>query len=216
MVMRLMLSAIMGLSIVSCDPGGGGSTAVPSTAADYTGGYIYVASGTVYAGNSITTATPVNVVARFKKTDGSFDSIIRDYTNSPPDSPVDIVDWDEDHLLVLVENATSRRVEIVAKDGSSYTSWITNATALSAQLRRMMPTPDGGLLVSKGTMIEKFNASGSRITQGANAFIQSPAGSCATTATLNSAMSIGPSNNIFVVHAAASPHAQINIINASG
>lgn len=214
MVMRWALIITLSLMTTSCDTGGSSTSSAPSAAA-YTGGYIYIASGTVYAGNTITTATPVNAVVRYRK-DGTFDRIVRDYSSSAPDSPVDIVDWDASHILVLVENASSRRVELVAKDGSSVTTWIANATALSAQLRRMWPTHDGGLLVSKGTMIEKFNSSGSRVLNGANAFIQSPTGNCATTATLNTGMALGPSNVIFTIHAAASPNAQINLISANG
>lgn len=214
MVKRLII--VLSLTLTSCDPGGSSSSGGGSSSSSYTGKYIYVASGTTFAGTGVTMSTPVNVVARFKE-DGTFDRIVRDYTANASDSPVAMVDYDETHLLVAVENTSSRRVEVVAKDGSTYTTWVTNA-ALTQPLTVMENTPDGGFLLAKGTAspngaIEKFSSAGGRV--GAP-FITAPAGSCATSTTRFSGLAIGPSNNIFAAHAAASTNNKIIIISATG
>jgi hypothetical protein len=177
--------------------------------------YLYVASGTTYAGNGVVMATPSNTVVRYT-TDGTFDSVVMDYTNSPGDTPVGLVDYDSDSLLVLIENASGRRIDLVAKDGSGNSTFLTNSTALSAQMRDIFPTFDGGFLVSKTTAIEKFSAGKARITIGANPYVSAPAGSCATSTTLISRVVQGPSDNIIYAHAAASPNNKIGMISSSG
>lgn len=214
----IVVMTSLGLGLTGCDPGD--SSTSGNSASSYSGEYIYVASGTTFPGTGLTAATPVNVVARFRASDGSFDRIVRDYSANASDSPVNVSRYDSDHLLVTVENTASRRLEIVAKDGSSYTTWVTNA-ALTQPLGETIATPDGGFLVAKGTAspngtVEKFNSSGARVTSGANAFITNPAGTCGTSQTRYSGLAIGPGNNIFAAHAAASPNNQINIISQNG
>jgi hypothetical protein len=177
--------------------------------------YIYVASGTTYAGNGVTTSTPTNVVVRFKE-NGAFDSVVADYSSSPGDSPVELANYDDNYLLVLVENASGRRIDKVAKSGNSISSFITNSTALSAQMRSLIPTFDGGWLVSKSTAIEKFSSSKARVLIGANPYVNAPGGTCATSTTLISRVVQGPGNNIIYLHAAASPNNKIGMIKSTG
>lgn len=179
------------------------------------GPFIYVASGTTYAGLGVTASTPAQTVTRFAL-NGTFERVVRDYTANPGDTPVALLDYNATSLLVLVENTAGRRIELVAKDGSGYSTFISNGTALNALVRDLAQTADGGFLVSKGTAIEKFNSSGSRITQGANPFISAPGGSCATSTTLTAKVALGPSDVIFMAHAAASPNNQINMIKSTG
>jgi hypothetical protein len=160
-------------------------------------------------------STPTNVVARYTSS-GVLDRVIRDYSAAPGDTPVAIGHYDSTRILVLVENASSRRVELVAKDGSTYSSWIANATAMSAQVRDLAYTSDGGVLVSKGTAVEKFSSAGARITSGANPYINAPAAPCATATTLIPRVTIGPSDSIFFAHSAATPNNRIGIINSAG
>ncbi len=202
------------LSIVGCKAPGE-LTSTGSAAVTTASKYIYVASGTTYAGLGTTMAAPTNTVVRYKE-NGAFDSVVMDYTNNPGDTPVSMVNYDDNYLLVLVENAASRRVDKVAKNGSSFSTFLANATALSAQLRSIFSSTDGGWLVSKGTAIEKFSSNKSRVLSGANPYINAPGGSCATSTTLISKILEGPSGTIVYLHAAASPNNKIGLIKQSG
>lgn len=181
----------------------------------YTGTYLYIASGTTYAGNAVAMGTPSNTIARYYA-DGTFDRLVIDYATSPGDTPVSMISYSATHLLVLVENASGRRIDIVAKDGSGSSTFLTNSTAMNAVVRNLVGTSDGGFLVSKSSAIEKFSSAKARVTMGANPYVSAPAAPCATTATLIPRMVVGPSDNIFYVHAAASPNNRIGIISSTG
>lgn len=211
----LTLSLLATFMILSCgtEEKSTSNTSTPPASTPQT--YIYVASGTAYAGNGITPATATNTIVRYT-TAGVFDRIVRDYTNSPGDSPIAMVNYSTTTILVLVENTSSRRIEEVAKDGSSYSTFLSNGTALSAQLRSLALSADGGFLVSKGTAIEKFNSAKTRITVGANPFINAPASTCATSTTLSPKIAVHSSGNIVMLHAAASPNNQVNYISKNG
>lgn len=225
MVTRILSAALFlfvsfGIGLSACDSSSDSASSSDNSAAAYTGEYIYVSSGTSFPGTGLTASAAVNVISRFKATDGSFDRIVRDYSANAADTPTDIAHYDDDHILVAVENAASRRLEIVAKDGSSVTTWATNA-ALTQALGAMARTPDGGVLVAKGTAspngtVEKFNSSAARVTSGANPFVNAPAGTCATSTTRFSGIAVGPSDSIFLAHAAASTNNQIDIISSNG
>jgi hypothetical protein len=213
----LVVVALFSAMIFSaCTPDEATTDEESSTTPDTdTGPFIYVASGTTYAGAAVTMSTPSQTIARYK-IDGTFKSVIRDYTLSAGDTPVAMADYNSTQLMVLVENTAGRRIELVKKDGSGNTTFITNATALSGIVRDLLIAPDGGILVSKSTAVEKFSSSGARITIAGNPYINAPAGACATATTLIPHMAIGPSDSIFMLHAAASPNNQIDIINSAG
>src|SRR5690606_25684035 len=95
------------------------------------------------------------------------------------DTPVAIVNYDSEHLLVAVENATTvslRRIEKLAKDGSSVSNFLVNSAAFNAAnmvIKDLIFASDGGYLVSKGitsanAVVEKFNSVKARITIAAN------------------------------------------------
>ncbi|MEK6556129.1 MAG: hypothetical protein AABZ31_12865 [Bdellovibrionota bacterium] len=142
---------------------------------------LYVASGNCYAGG-VVTSTGVNTVTSFDTKTGKKIQVIVDYNQlMPGDSPVGVDEYDADHLLVLVENTTGRRIDLVKKDGSSISTFILNATALSAVGRKLRMAVDGsGYLVSKSSAIEKFTPSKARLTQGSNPYISAPGSTCAT------------------------------------
>lgn len=178
--------------------------------------YIYVSSGTCYAGG-VATSTGSATIARFRYEDGAFDSIVMDYnTFAPGDFPVGLLNFDNENLLVAIENASGRRVDKVAKDGSQFNVFLLNSTALSGILRDIKRSADGSILISKSTAIEKFTTSKARVTQGANPFISAPGSVCATTATLISSFALMPNDKIAFVHAAASPNNKLNLISSSG
>jgi hypothetical protein len=204
-----------------------GCTKVPEdeAAASSSGRYLYVSSGICYAGGGNTTFTNLtssNLVTRINLENGTRDRIIADYNASPAvvgDSPVGIVNVDDNYIYVLVENSTTtsaRRIEKVEKKtNGARTAFSNNVTAMSAALRSLAKTSNGDLLISKSTGIEKITSGNVRITQGANAFIQSPAGSCATSATLHSKVLSLPGGKVVFFHATANQN-RFGIISASG
>lgn len=116
---RIGIIAVFSALVVGCAPLESGDD---EGSASSSGPYLYIASGTTYAGNGITAATASNTVVRYKL-NGGFDALVMDYTANPGDSPVGLADYDADHLLVLVENTSGRRIDKVAKDGSSSSSF---------------------------------------------------------------------------------------------
>jgi hypothetical protein len=80
----------------------------------------------------------------------------------------------------------------------------------------MFLLPSGSLLVSKTTAIEDFASNKSRITQGANPYVNAPAGACATSATLISSVTALPSGKIVYTHAAATPDNKFGVISSTG
>jgi len=178
--------------------------------------FIYIASGTAYAGQGVTTSSASNTIAKYNS-DGTLNMILEDFTEYPGDTPVAMIDYDDDYLLLAVENTAGRRLEKVAKDGSGRVVLIQNATAFSAALRSVARSSDGGYLVSKGTAIEKFTLTKSRVTIGATtAYVNAPGSTCATSTTLAPNIQVLPSGNILMLHAAASPNNQINVIASTG
>ena len=189
--------------------------------------YLYVASGACYSGNGVTAftnATSSNLVYRLNLATGTKERTIADYFASPAnpgDSPVSIVSENSSSLLVLIENTTTvglRRIERVSKTGtSSRTTYSGNITALSAQARAMTLLPDGYLLVSKSTAIEKMKDGSNRLLKGANPWVSlsTPASSCTTSATLLSDVVRLNNGGIVFAHAATGT-ARIGVVDPLG
>ncbi|RYZ85287.1 MAG: hypothetical protein EOP06_16540 [Proteobacteria bacterium] len=177
---------------------------------------LFVASGTCYGGG-VTTSTGSGTVASFELNTGRLRRVIIDYSNfSPGDMPVGIAEYDPKHLLVTVENLSGRRIDLVAKDGSSVSTYLTHSTALNAALRASKLLNDGSLLVSKSTAIEKFSSSKSRVLQGTSPFISAPASVCGTTASLISNFDLLSNGKILFAHSGASPNNKLNLVSSTG
>lgn len=178
---------------------------------------LYIVSGSCYGGGVTVSVGPAQTVAKFNLGTGLLEKVVIDYNSvAPGDSPVSIYEYDANNILVLVENTGGRRIDLVRKDGSGYSTYLTNATALSAILRSMVMLSDFSLLVSKSSAIEKFNAAKSRVTVGANPYVNAPAGACATSTTLISSVNVHSSGKIVMTHAAATPNNKIASISAAG
>lgn len=177
--------------------------------------YLYVASGACYSGGVAASAAS-NTIAKYELKTGKLEGVIADYnTFAIGDSPVGLAPYGLS-LLVAVENTGGRRIDRLARNGSSLATHLVNSTALNGALRDIKLASDGSLFVSKSTAIEKFSTGKARLTQGANAFIQAPAGNCATSATLNTSVNILSNGKILYTHAAATPNNMIGIIAANG
>lgn len=220
-----LLTLILTFVFLSCDP--------PPVQEDETSTtptatrYLYVASGTCYSGNGITTfsnTTASNQVYRINLTTGVKEDIIADYYASPSnagDSPVSIVDYDADHILVLVENTTTtslRRLELVEKKANGTRSTFSgNTAALNGRLRKMIKLSDNYLLISKSTAVEKHKEGTNRLTVGANPWLNlsTPTSSCTTSTTLISAVE-KLTNGMLVFAHASSGQSRFGVVSATG
>lgn len=214
---RLWISLAILYGLFGC----GGTSSAPFNDAVLAGGpasrYLYVASGACYAGGVTTSTGPANTIVRYNLADGSLDEVLIDYNNlALGDTPVSLAEYDSNNILVLVENAAGRRVDMVRKDGSGFSTYLINSTALNGVLRDMVLLNSLSLLISKSTAIEKFNSAKSRVQQGANPFVNAPAGSCATSTTLISSVTAHSSGKIVYTHAAATPNNRIGVISSTG
>jgi hypothetical protein len=160
------------------------------TAAVETKRYLYVTAGACYSGNNttFTNLTSSNQIYRLDLTTGKKDMTVADYFSGPStngDTPVSTVNFDNDHIAVLVENTTTpslRRIEIVdKKDRGTRSTLSNNITALSAQVRHLTKLSSGDFLISKSTAVEFISQNNVRI--GAP-YINATAAPCATSTTL--------------------------------
>jgi hypothetical protein len=208
---------ILVLTILSACGSNGSAPFNSSMIRASSGQYLYVVSGTCYGGGVATSAGPANTVVKYNLADGSFKSLVVDYNQlSPGDSPVAIADYDSNRLLVLVENASGRRIDLVQKDGSAVLTYLTNSAVFATVMRSFVLLSDFSILISKTTAVEKFNSGKSRVLSGVNPYVNAPAGSCATSTTLISSVVAHSSGKIIYTHAAASPNNLIGVINSTG
>jgi hypothetical protein len=195
--------------LVACNKSDSPATTAPR--------YMYVASGACYGGG-VTTSTGSSTIVAYNLNTGQETALIADYNSfSPGDNPVAIAAYDPSHILVTIENASGRRVDVVSLTAlNSITTYLTNSTALSGVLRAMELLSDGSLLISKSSAIEKFSSGKSRVLQGANPYINAPGGSCATSTTLISSLQTLSNGKILYAHAGATPNNKIGLISATG
>ncbi|MBS1962782.1 MAG: hypothetical protein JST04_11230 [Bdellovibrionales bacterium] len=207
---RIALLAALALAASGCGKFGKSSESTDG------GPYLYVASGATYAGNGITPSTASNTIVRYTL-DGTFDKVVYDFNANPGDQPAAMIDYDDESLLVLVENAGGgRRVDRVMKDGSSDSVFISSSYVTGAIVRALIPTFDGGWLISRTGLIEKFNSARVRTpSTGVAAWVNAPAGSCATSTTLIPAVVESDQGNIIYAHAATSQN-RIGMIKKTG
>lgn len=178
--------------------------------------YLYVASGACYSGG-IAASTGSATVAKYDLATGGLVDLVIDYnTFGLGDLPTAIKKFGNDTFLIGIENAGGRRIDVVKRDGTSLTTYLTNATALNAVFRDLAVLNDSSILVAKATAIEKFAPSRARVTQGANPFVNAPAGVCATSTTVMTSTITLPDGKIVFAHAAATPNNKISVISASG
>ncbi|HMN69694.1 MAG TPA: hypothetical protein PKC28_14220, partial [Bdellovibrionales bacterium] len=169
-------------------------------------------------GGGVTTSVgPTNTMSKWNVDTGEFEGIVIDYNHlAPGDSPIAIEDYDSEYMLVLVEN-TTRRIDLVRKDGKGFTTYLLNGTALNAAVRDIHLLPDYSLLVSKATAIEKFNSGLARVMVGANPYVSAPAAPCAASNTnVTSVTTHAATGKIVYTHGAASPNNRIGTISATG
>ena len=142
--------------------------------------FLYVASGACYTGG-VAASTGSATIAKYDLSTGALAELLIDYnTLGLGDLPAAIKNFVGNQFLIGIENAGGRRIDIVGRDGTGLTTYLTNATALNAAFRDLAILNDSSVLVAKATAIEKFSPSRARVTQGANPFVNAPAAPCAT------------------------------------
>ncbi|WP_413559620.1 hypothetical protein [Bdellovibrio sp. HCB209] len=187
--------------------------------------HLYITSGTCYVGSGLTAETPSRTVNKINLSTGVIEEIVMDYnTVNSADRPQSVVSYDDQNLLVLIENSTSnlRRIDMVKKKGDNqFSTWLSDSTILTTTatniVRGMVRTPDGGLLISKSVAAEKVSSSKGRVTVGANPFINAPAGGTCGTAnnTLISAVVALPNSKYIFAHASANPNNRVVFVNST-
>lgn len=177
--------------------------------------YVYLSTGTTYAGAGVAMSAPSQLVTKFNM-DGTFNMILADYNVDNGDTPVSMLDYDNNHLLVAVYNASGSRLELVAKDGSGRKTYLVNAAGMAPVLKSLNWAFDGGILLGHSAAIDKFDTALARVTNNAVAYISNPAAPCATANTNITGVISGPGNQIVYTHGAASPNNLINVINPLG
>ncbi|CAN5562220.1 hypothetical protein BH10BDE1_BH10BDE1_29090 [soil metagenome] len=178
--------------------------------------YLYVASGSCYAGGA-PVSTGNSTITKFDIETGAFAGLVADYnTYGNGDQPASVVNFDSANLLVAIENAAGRRIDMLNRNGSAPTTYVSNATALNGILRHISVLPDASILVTKASAIEKFTAGRARVTQGALAYIVAPAAPCATSTSAMTSTTLLPNGKIVFTHAAATPNNLVGIISSTG
>ena len=215
---RFLIGVVLSLVVVGCTLATEDSQPLGSTLAGGTSNsQLFVSSGACFGGTGVTSATASNTIAAFDLQTGAYRRTVLDYNVfSPGDSPVGIADFDKEQMLVMVENTAGRRIDLVKKDGSGVTSYITNATALNAVLRGVRRAADGSVFVAKATAIEKFSASKARVVIAANPYVNNPQGGCINSNTAVSGVTLLSNNKILYTHAGATPNNKLGLVSAAG
>jgi hypothetical protein len=215
-IIKLLLSASI-LLVIGCkkkedDKTSEGCAACENTALPR---YLYVTSGGCYAGGT-TTSAGISTIAKYTLS-GSFVGWVVDYNSfSPGDTPVSMADINAYQMYVAVENTGGRRIDLVNKFlYNSLSTYITNGTALTSALKQLLLQPDGSLLVSRTTAIEKFGSSKNRVPS-ASPFITAPGSTCATSATMISSIQTLSNGKLIFAHAAATPNNKLGLVSANG
>jgi hypothetical protein len=180
--------------------------------------YLYVSSGACYGGGVIT-STGLGVISRYDpKTGVRTGPGIQYYSQSLNDQPAGIINYNPDYLMVLVENAAGRRIDLASKyNNGQINVFSQNATILATQLRGLSASADGSFFVSRATAIEKVAANKQRITSsGIIPYINAPAAPCATSTTNMTATVELPGGKLFYTHGAATPNNRVGLISAAG
>ncbi len=180
--------------------------------------YLYVASGACYGGG-VTANSGLAVISRVGLDDVQIHgATINYYSQSPNDQPAGIANYDTNSLMVLVENAAGRRLDLASKYNSGQINIFSqNATILATAGRAISASSiDGSFFIARTTAVEKIASNKTRLTAGAAAYINAPGGACATSNTnMTGALEL-PGGKLLFHHAAATPNNKIGMVSATG
>lgn len=170
--------------------------------------YLYISSGLCNSGSGITTftsSTSSKMVSKLNM-DSKTLSTVLDLSSpyqggafAPETGAQSLIDQGSS-LLMLTENAVNmgeRKIFSIPKLTPYNTAIFSNDvlafTATAAHITRgMEQDADGTFLFSKSVAIEKVGTNALRIPNGANPWVNAPAGTCATSTTFLSALKVLP------------------------
>lgn len=166
---------------------------------------LYVSTGACYSGQGVTTyssSTAARTIERFLVATGASQGPIFDYSSVLSGmpalmSPAKISDAGL-YLYVLNEGGTGQRnlIRLPKANPYNYTTIIANnSTAFTSTLLSFTVDDEGSYLISKGTSIEKFNSTASRLTASGAAWINAPGGNCAAATTSMTAVLTLPASS---------------------
>lgn len=227
----LLLATVGALSLSACKQPRELSSDDDSDTPAAQGDFIYVSSGTCYAGGA-TTLAGVQTITRFSLSSGLYERTVADYfrlSGVTTEMPNAIAGYSDTKLIVGVETgATTRRLDLVDTAGNAVQTYLSNATAFNQVLRHVFMMTDGSVLVSKGATppagttgaIEKFNSAKARITQGANPLVNNPltnggATCTGSNVTVAASISLPTSGKILLAHAGTGA-SRLAMISATG
>ncbi len=163
---------------------------------------LYAATGACNAGagaalkTTYTTTNATKTIEKFNSSNGANTGFLVDFTVSNflvDMNPQTMID-NGSSLFVLMENPTTTTERSILKmpkaDPLAYVKYYTNATSLSAAMKSLALDIDGSFIVGAQTKLEKINSQPVRVPAGANAWVNAPASTCATSATAMSAVAI--------------------------
>ena len=188
--------------------------------------YLYFASGGCYAGGLATTR-PTSVSASGFVSRISLDHAevqarpVFDYFQASLNLwPVGITNYDHDYLLANVMTSTAGfRIDKIKKSSLQEKSdFIVDLTNLNSVLRSITMLDDKSLLISRSSIVEKYNSSTIRITNslGTASFINNPLDVCSNSKTLISSVLPLPNRQILMTHAGGASNNRLFIIDKDG
>lgn len=177
----------------------------PAPAAIPPSRFLYVSSGLCQAGlnTTFTAVSSSNVVYRVNLETGQRDMILADYNSVSGESPVGIVDYDTDHLLVAIEKSTGRRIEKLQKrlNGLRSNFSTDSAGALQTALLSMARGPDGTIYLSRTAAISAISSGGTTISASfLSNNIGGGAGACGTTNAKYSSVAVTSLGHLVVMN----------------
>lgn len=236
-IIRQILSAALSLNLLvllsACDKKStktdAASTVATTTASTTTttlvpSKYLYVSSGMCYSGNNttFTAATASNLVYRISLATGARDMILADFLAYPSvagDTPIGLVNYDNDNVYVAVENTTNalRRILKIEKKSAGIRSTGLDYSHIGVladtqPIRNLIHSTNGEFITTRTTRIELTSSAPARI---GSPYINPSAGTCLTT---NTALvkTLQLSNGKFVFLHAAAAQNRIAIMTAAG
>ncbi len=214
---RKFISGLLALVTMACTPKKSSEDGSSSER------FLYFSSGICKAGAGVTTfsaTTASNQVVKVNLETGQRESIIADYSAFPAsagDTPVGVVNWDDENLLALIGNGATGRIEIVPKSGTSRSNFGLNpgpATIFSAIPRYLSKALDGSIFTIRSAAIDKISTTGVRQSgpSAAVTYVTNALGAtCGNTNTLYNFSVQSPSGKIISGHGVAAANRLVSL-----
>ncbi len=169
----------------------------------------------IYVSSGFPVASGVGIVSRWNQ-QGKLINIVRDYAGNPGFMPQTVVFQSLTSgmkMLLLAFNGTVGEVDIADPDGSNFSQYFQNSTAMAAGTRRLTATTDGGYLITRTAGVERFNSAKQRV--GAAARYLTGGGCTITAGTAAVQLMLSGSEYVIASNGATSPNNKVNLYNGA-